>query len=303
MSENWIIAHVGLIVAIVFNTVQVWSAFKSTDKVKEALITVTIGGIISIIYLCTLLALLGAFTEPLIKITEILYFKINVITLIIFTISILFTWKFTKILISVIGRGKLVSTNKNQKKRKVNKKTKIVFYDTLEQNIVNWHTISGNPQISQIRGLNSSNSLLLEEFPSIRTDTFVTPNKISLKSGKISCDVYLERDAVFNIVVGADPGFTNFIMARIDSRTAGSNGILKANQSNNWGYIEQPNTYVLHDQWYHVEIIFEDKKYIKLLLDGKTLISKIDINLRTDGYIGIFNEIKRVFVNNFSVYK
>lgn len=85
-------------------------------------------------------------------------------------------------------------------------------------------------------------------------------------------------------------------MARIDSRSAGSSGILITSNSRNWGYIKQPNSYVLNDRWYHIELNFHNSK-IQLKIDSD-IIAEEDSKIQIAGSIGMFNELKRVFVNN-----
>lgn len=303
MSEAVSIFLFGLIPTFLITTAQIWSTFKSANKNKEAKFSLVAGLTLILIYCFVVFYILGSLQKPLQMILNLLSTKVDVVMLVIWTILIVLTPKIATLITSKITkRGSITPISKlvPNKQPKVKKnKTLILFQDKLNVNLDKWHTISGSPQINNIRGLPYPPSLLLEENPVDRRDTFITANNINIKNFKIICDIYLERGAVCNLVFRANNGFTDFYMARIDARDAGSSGILLAKNSRDWTYIMQPNSFVLNDRWYHVELTVNESHIVLKINDE--LIEMQDSRILSAGSVGIFNELKRVFVNNFII--
>ena len=240
MSEAWTIALLIFLFTLFLTTIQTWSTFKAADKNKEARNTLAIGVFCCVIYSFFLLFLTGIFTVS--KIGEILFTSVQVIYVIVWTIGIILIPKTVSFLVNKITSiGTTYAKGKNKLLKPPSKnKSKIVFSDELKTDFNKWRIVCGSPQISSIRGLPNPPSLLLEENSTDRRDSFIIAKGISIKNGAISCDVYLEREAVINIIFRCN--INNFYMARIDSRSAGSSGILLSKDKiGNWSYINQPN--------------------------------------------------------------
>lgn len=113
----------------------------------------------------------GSLNRPLQTIQTFLELKVDMFTLMLWTILLItipnITKKMSKI---IIGHGSLIRNySKESSRKKVasprkNNNQKATFNDTLNKNLDNWHTISGMPQISNIRGLPHPPALLLEEY-------------------------------------------------------------------------------------------------------------------------------------------
>lgn len=292
----------GLIPIFFLTTWQIWSAFKSTDKNREAKIHGIGGLFISVGYSVVVSYLFGWLDQPTQTFTNFLRSGVDYLSLFIWTIVILFGRKIGNFISQkIIRKGSVVKSSPKKRRAHKKKKKQASFYfsDQFKTNLDEWIPVTGSPQISDIRGLPDPPSLLLEEYPTDRRNSFIIARTIKIKNGKISCDVYLEREAVFNLVFRANDGLSDFYMARIDSRPGGSNGLLRTSNSINWGYFKQPNTYVVNDRWYHVELIFKESK-ITFKIDSETM-EEINRDLSEEGSIGMFNEVKRAFVNNLEV--
>ena len=289
----------GVAPIIIATTFQVWSTFKSTDKNKEAKISLIVGVLILVLFSIVALYLLGSLNKPIQSITEILQINVDLRILIFWTLAVSFAPKIANKIVPVfVRKGKAINSSRKQIPTKTNtKKVVAIFKDPLNKDLANWHTIVGQPQISNIRGTPNPPSLLLEENASDPRNSFIITDKVNIQNGKIMCDVYLEQGAVFNLVFRANNSVSDYYMARVDARSNGSNGILSATGSTSWGYIKQTNTYVLNDRWYRVELMFRNSK-IEFKINNE-VISVEDNKIITTGSVGMFNELKRVFVNNF----
>lgn len=190
-----------------------------------------------------------------------------------------------------------------EKIKRISRKKRAIFQDNLVSGLINWTRIEGNPQISNIRGKPPFNtSLLLEEIVESKRHSFVGANNINIKDGEVECDVYLERDALVNIVIRADSSWNIYYMVRLDSRNGCFNSILFDRGGKNWDFIKSASVNVNHDNWYHVKVRFKGRT-LKLYVDNRLNVSVVDQKLTGYGGVGIFNEVKRVFVNNFTIRK
>lgn len=302
ISESKEIFLFGLIVLAFSTTLQIWSTFKSADKKREANQTLLIGGIFTVTIVIAVAYILGLFSKPIQNINTLLNYKFSLGTLIIIIILIYLIPRLGKVIalrISLIiqkGAKEIRPSSPTQH----NNTKQASFEDNFNHDLAKWDIVCGDPQISYIRGFPKPPSLLLEEKPIDKRNSFILARNEEDKNGIISCDIYLERDAVVNIAFRVNNSASDFYMARIDSRAGGSNGILLA-KNLNWGYIKQPNSYVLPDRWYHVELTFKDAN-IQLKINNE-LIEVKDTTYSSIGSIGIFNEVKRVFVNSFTFIK
>ena len=203
----------------------------------------------------------------------------------------------------VLDKLKEWKLSKNKKRERAIRRKRAVFQDSLTGDITKWTPINGQPQISQIRGKPPYiRSLLLEETQESRRYSFVGANYNKIQDGEVECDVYLEREALFNLVIRADDQYNIYYMVRLDSRRGQFNGILFDPGNRNWDFIKQSNINTASDRWWHMRVRFKGSE-IKLYLDGKLVIATSDKRLPGLGNVGIFNELKRVFVNNFVIRK
>lgn len=248
--------------------------------------------------------LFGLLSKPKEIVQSFLGYKIALGSVIIWLAIIFVLNKLIILIAKFIGKSKLIKTSgtTNNTPSRSSSSRSFMFRDKLNGSLNKWQIICGVPQISNIRGNPNPPSLLLEENPQDRRDSFVLAKNVSLSTGNIACDVYLERDAVFNIAFRVNSSASDFYMARVDSRPGGSNGIL-ISRNNNWDYISVPKKYVLPDQWHHLELKFTNSRIdFKINNDTATERTK-NVFPITQGSIGMFNEVKRVFVNNFKVYR
>lgn len=299
MSEAWTIFLLGVSFSLLVITIQIWSTFNTADKFKEAKYSLIIGLLITISFgLFTLIKIDFLQQE---KLRAYLFSTVQIIYVIIWTIFLLLSPKLISILVNKITSFGTKYAKKKKITKKINKiRLKTDFSDNFKTDLNKWEKVSGSPQISFIRGIPNPPSLLLEENPKDRRDSYILAKDVSFINGIITCDVYLEREAVLNLVFRCNTN--DFYMARIDSRAAGSSGILiSRDRVGNWGYIYQPNISFQNDVWHHLVLSFKNND-IKFQIDEEVFKIK-NKELLNSGRIGLFNEVKRVFVNNFSVIK
>lgn len=202
----------------------------------------------------------------------------------------------------VLGKLKGMKLSKN-KKRIVIRGKRAVFQDSLTGDLTKWTPVNGQPQISQIRGKSPYyKSLLLEEVQETRRYSFLGANYNRITNGEVECDVYLERDALVNVVIRANDHYNTYYMVRLDSRRGEYDGILYDPGSREWDFVKQSNINTAPDRWWHMKVRFRGSE-LKLYLDGKLVVATSDRRLPGPGNVGIFNERKRVFVNNFVIRK
>lgn len=304
MSEAVKLFFYGGAPIIISVTFQVWSTYKQTNKNKDATQAIVIGFVIVAFYIFFLMILFGDLKQPLQALNNLFLQAVNIKILLLWTLFIALVPKFQKVISAKITRGKAIKKSSkpiHTSTRQTTRRRKPVFSDDLKTDLRQWDTIVGSPQISQIRGTPQPPSLLLEENAGDSRNSFIVARGINLLNAKVVCDAYFEHDSVLNIVFRASPNsLSEYYMARIDSRTGGSNGILKAERQQHWGYLVQPNKYVLNDRnWYHIELTFIGNR-ITLKIDSETIKLK-DSSISVPGNIGMFNEVKRVFVSNFEI--
>lgn len=294
-----------IIFGYIYTLSQIWVTFKASDKNYEAKKTLILGIAILILFLIFSGWLPLERPQKLFQsLIQEFSNTVDLKTLIIWALMIILVPETVRFYFKKFSPKKIIKTSKNKKGRKSikrnNSKGNNSFQDSLTNDLSKWKVITGQPQISNIRGFNTASSLLLEEYPLDRRHSFIIANTKEIKNGKIECDVYLERDALVNIVFRADSGPGRFYMARVDSRSAGSCGILYCENYTSWNYIQTPNVIAPSDHWYHIEVTFKDNN-LSLKIDNSTVVSLNDQRLAIPGYVGIFNEVKRAFVNNFVV--
>lgn len=288
-------------------TITTWSQFKSTDKDKRANITLLIGTVLIILYLTIIIIILfsGSLIQLLQALLSLLYKNTNVAFLLLWTAIIYLVPKIiNKVTQKIIKSSTHLSTaevtpTRRRLQRQVNVNRNF-FSDKLTTHLSRWTIISGSPLITPLRGFRLPKSLLFDKSSTPR-NSFVIAKGIEAVNAKVECDAFLENGAVLNIAFRINNDASEFYMARVDSRSNGSNGILISKLSTNWGYIEQTNTYVPTNQWVHIELSFQDSN-IELKINNET-ISKEDSTIFTAGSIGLFNEVERVFINNFTIRK
>jgi hypothetical protein len=183
-------------------------------------------------------------------------------------------------------------------KPKVRKQLK----DEFNKNLSNWETITGSPTIESDFG-KPCPALGLGYSSSVEaTNAFLVLKDFEITSGTIECDIYLEPNALVNIVFLADIVGSNFYMARYDSRGHGStDGLLLKDQGPgaNWRGFRMTKDVSNSKEWIHAKVEFSPKG-IKMYKNNSLLIQTVD-PIIFGGRIGIFNEVADAHVDNFSV--
>jgi hypothetical protein len=286
-----------------FLAYQIWAQYQSADKGKQAKKHLVLILLFTTVALLVELYKFGFLSDFINLVSKFLKQQISFWAFLVWTVVIILVPRVSKIWVAKLARGTLLKPHlqaKTKSKKRVRKKAKPLFQDNLKTDLNNYEIMSGAPSISYLRGLPTPPSLLLEEFPNDRRHSSLLLKEKKLKNGKLSADIYLEREAVFNFIFrSTDDLITKFYMARVDSRPGGSNGILEcAGGAGNWHYILQPNTYVPNDQWIHIELVFAER-IITFSIGDQTISYQSD--QIGEGRVGMFNEVKRAFVNNFVV--
>jgi len=306
MSESILNILRAAIPTFLVGVLGIWAQFKSSDKDEEAKKALTFGLPVILAYSILVLLLTGSLKEPLQAVQVLLKAQFSFLALIV---SNLATFSLLALTYWLSRRG-VLNLRKSEDRQESLKESvgaaysTIVFEDSLSGNLSKWHTVCGNPTISGIRGRDPHrHSLMLDVDPNSRRNTFVIAEGVLVKDGKIKCDVWLERGAIFNLVFRSDNGVRSYYMARVDSRSSGGrvgNGVLVAANQTSWDYIGGGRgANVLNDRWCSVEVVFTDKNII-LRVDGEEL-PVISESIIRSGRVGMFNEGQRVFVNNFKV--
>lgn len=260
------------------------SADNSTDKKKWANIILLIGSLLTVL----ILIILGFVFDIYSQLLKNLLILINLPVTVGGLVGLILVYMIAAYILRLIKR--FIFRNEG----------KVLFMDRMDKDLEQWSPISGKPIISSERGKNRvKKSLLLDKDSSSRRNTCLLVKMNNIKNAIIECDVYLEPNAVFNIVFRSNLGVSNYYMARLDSRPRGGlNGFWIGERVDSWRHLTSKSK-VLHGKWCHVILNVRDSHFI-LDIDGETL--EADDNTYTSaGGIGMFNEINRVFVNNFTV--
>lgn len=163
----------------------------------------------------------------------------------------------------------------------------------------NWEIKSGNPQIETDFG-KPKPDILLKHVGNQATNSFIILKKIKTQLGIIECDFYLEPGSLFNMVFLCNSQNHNWYMARYESRSQNSDGILIKDQGpgNNWGELVMSGTRTTPGEWHRARIEF-DKEKITMYRDGVLIVEAKQPRILGDE-IGIFNECADVHVDNLS---
>lgn len=168
-----------------------------------------------------------------------------------------------------------------------------------KRNLINWETKTGSPNIEDNFG-KPAPDLRLNTEPGKATNSFVILEKHRTMRGSIECDVYLDSNAVFNLVVLCDKENNKWYMARLESRTAFSDGILIKDKGP-WREFSMSGTRTKPKKWHRLRVEFNTKK-ITMFRNG-TLIAELKNPDPFGDTIGMFNECSDVHIDNFSLIK
>jgi len=120
-------------------------------------------------------------------------------------------------------------------------------------------------------------------------------------NGKIECEVYLEKGALFNVMLRGDIS-NDFYMARLDTRAACWDCFLIRPRGKGWKECNAINTLKHHSpygQWLKMRVIADGKR-LSLYRDD-VLVDEIDDAEVTSGTIGLFAELSNVYVRKVRV--
>ena len=174
----------------------------------------------------------------------------------------------------------------------------VALNEYFEDGLASWNVVTGNPNINDYFG-NPSPCLSLHVVQGIKTNCFLELLPIRTpKHGIIECDVFLDPGSLLNIVFRADPSNERWYMARFETRGRWKDAFLK-NSGNGWGFLKPADGNTEPGKWYRMKIELDGPK--AKLFKNKILIAEMDDDEFEDGSIGIFNEVGRVHVDNFSV--
>lgn len=163
----------------------------------------------------------------------------------------------------------------------------------------NWVVITGQPSLDEGKGNPRPSLLLNMASPAQATNTFLLLKEIQAEKGEIECDIFLDPGAVLNVVFMCDKNDHNWHMARYESRTESTDGLLikDGGKGNNWRFNNMSTSRTNSGTWYRAKVEFSSER-ARMFRNGE-LIAEI-INPQPFGkYIGLFNECVNVSVDNF----
>lgn len=163
----------------------------------------------------------------------------------------------------------------------------------------NWETITGEPTLDEGKGNPRPSLYLTKAHPPQATNTFLILKKITAERGEIECDFFLEQGALLNIVFMCDKTDHNWHMARYDSRSGTSDGLLikDGGKGNNWRFNNMSTSRTNSGSWYRAKVEFSSER-TRMFRNGE-LIAEITNPPIFGKHIGLFNECANVSVDNF----
>lgn len=167
-------------------------------------------------------------------------------------------------------------------------------------NLAKWEIKTGAPEIEKDFG-RPAPGLGLKVTLQRGTHSFIILKNIEQEKGIIECDFYLEPNAVFNIVFYCDKQNDNWFMARYDSRKSDSDGFLIKDRGPgvNWRFYRMSGTQTNTKTWLRARLEFSSTR-ASMYRDGE-LIAQIDNPTQFGKFIGLFNEVQHVHVDNFAL--
>jgi len=119
--------------------------------------------------------------------------------------------------------------------------------------------------------------------------------------GEIECEVYLEQNALFNVILRGSLAKDEWYMARLDARPTHWDCILFKPKGLAW---EECNKDALkyhspHSRWLTMRVVAEGAR-ISLYRDGQ-LVDRISDAKLADGRISLFAEVANVHVRKISI--
>lgn len=166
-----------------------------------------------------------------------------------------------------------------------------------------WDVKTGAPFIDTTFG-KPSPDLELKRFSQQATNSFVVLKNHDIREGIIECDFNLEKGAIFNIVFLADISNNNWYMARFESRSGYSDGLLikDSGPGNNWREFIMSGTNTEARKWFRARVEFSSKT-IRMFKDNELIVQFYNPQMIFGGKVGLFNECNDVHVDNFTIYK
>lgn len=157
-----------------------------------------------------------------------------------------------------------------------------------------WTTPSSWFPKSDERGLN----LVPHEYLS---KVFIIEKLPVFADGEIECEVYLEQNALFDVIVRGSLAEDEWYMARLDARPIKWDCILFKPKGQRW---EECNKDALehhspHSQWLTMRVVADGPR-VSLYRDG-LLVDRITDAKLADGRISLFAEVANVYVRKISV--
>lgn len=167
-----------------------------------------------------------------------------------------------------------------------------------------WYINTGKPTIDD------NKNLILNILPGKRidssrdTNSFLVYRKEIMLNGEIICEVAIEQNALFNIIIGFNENEQNqqkYWLARLDTRPNEPEGIFfKDYGQQDWGKPTKTPSKTKNNKSYKIRVVFNESG-IKLYREGrKTPIDSISEGIER-GYIGFFNELGIITVKKIRV--
>lgn len=163
----------------------------------------------------------------------------------------------------------------------------------------NWETITGNPSLDESKGNPRPSLHLTMADPPQATNTFLILKEITTERGVIECDFFLDQGALLNVVFMCDKTNHSWHMARFDSRSGTTDGLLikDGGKGNNWRFNNMSTTRSSAGSWYRAKIEFSSER-ARMFKNGE-LVAEVTNPKIFGKYIGLFNECGNVSVDNF----
>lgn len=163
-----------------------------------------------------------------------------------------------------------------------------------------WLLKTGVQKIDDTKGKPSPSLRLELADPPQATNTFMLLKDYKSEHGVIECDAFFGEESILNIVFLADNRTDNWHMARFETREGGSDGFLIKDKGKgvNWRLNNMSGTNTSVGSWHKIKVEFNSEK-ARMYRNGE-LIAEI-LNPQIFGkYMGLFNEVGTVFVDNFT---
>jgi hypothetical protein len=159
-----------------------------------------------------------------------------------------------------------------------------------------WKVISGIPVYNS-----SQSQIEFKLFHPLRTHSFLITEDYAGNGIEVNFDLHIEKDAVLNFVLNYE-NEERFHMLRFETRKNEFCGVLHCEHKYAWRLIDEYNSKwnIKTTELNNVSIRI-DSTNLKLYLNGKEELSGKSVPCDNKKYIGFFNEINNVYINNLSI--